>query len=138
VATSVRLPMSGPELQANAIQSLMRGSPLKEPADHRVRRLDPAVVARRRSLPAAVHRATSHWVRPALLSAAITFGLLAALVAALALAFNAGWILPATYAVFGFVVAAVHRQLARRWRAPVARSCATASAASSPSRRSTP
>jgi adenylate cyclase len=105
VATSGRLPMSGPELQANAIQSLMRGSPLKEP---------PGVVSAAWILlwslvgalcPLPVHRATRHWVRPALLSAAITFGLLAALVAALVLAFNAGWVLPATYAVFGFVAA---------------------------------
>jgi adenylate cyclase len=104
VATSGRLPMSGPELQANAIQSLMRGSPLKEPAG-----IVSAAWILLWSLvgalcPLPVHRATSHWLRPALLSAAITFGLLAALVAALLLAFEAGWILPATYAVFGFVV----------------------------------
>jgi adenylate cyclase len=56
------------------------------------------------SLP--VQRASGHWLRPALLGAAITFGLLAALIAGLALTFEAGWILPATYAVFGFVASA--------------------------------
>jgi adenylate cyclase len=106
VATSGRLPMSGPELQANAIQSLMRGSPLKEPA---------GVVSAAWILlwslvgavgPLPVQRATTHWLRHALLGALITFGLLAALVAGLVLGFRAGWVLPATYAVFGFVVSA--------------------------------
>ena len=106
VATSGRLPMSGPELQANAIQSLMRGSPLKEPAG-----IVSALWIVLWSLvgavgPLPVQSARGHWLRPALLGAAITFGLLAALVAGLALAFKAGWILPATYAVFGFVASA--------------------------------
>jgi adenylate cyclase len=106
VATSGRLPMSGPELQANAIQSLMRGSPLNEPAG-----IVSAAWIVLWSLvgalgPLPVQSARGHWLRPALLGAAMTFGLLAALVAGLALAFKAGWILPATYAVFGFVASA--------------------------------
>jgi adenylate cyclase len=106
VATSGRLPMSGPELQANAIQSLMRGSPLKEPRDivSALWIVLWSLVGAVGSLP--VQRASGHWLRPALLGAAITFGLLAALIAGLVLAFKAGWILPATYAVFGFVVSA--------------------------------
>src|SRR3954470_1797744 len=106
VATSGRFPMSGPELQANAIQSLLRGSPLRGPAG-----IVSAAWIVLWSLvgalgPLPVQRASGHWLRPALLGAAITFGLLAALVAGLLLAFNAGWILPATYAVFGFVASA--------------------------------
>jgi len=106
VATSGRFPMSGPELQANAIQSLLRGSPLREPAG-----IVSAAWIVLWSLvgalgPLPVQRASGHWLRPALLGAAITFGLLAALVAGLLLAFNAGWILPASYAVLGFVASA--------------------------------
>jgi adenylate cyclase len=106
VATSGRLPMSGPELQANAIQSLMRGSPLKEPAGivSALWIVLWSLIGAVGSLP--VQRASGHWLRPALLGAAITFGLLAALIVGLALTFEAGWILPATYAVFGFVASA--------------------------------
>jgi adenylate cyclase len=106
VATSGRFPMSGPELQANAIQSLMRGSPLKEPAG-----IVSAAWIVLWSLigalgPLPVQSTRGHWLRPALFGAAITFGLLAALVVGLALTFKAGWIMPATYSVFGFVASA--------------------------------
>jgi adenylate cyclase len=106
VATSGRFPMSGPELQANAIQTLLRGVPLKDPAGivSALWIVLWSLIGAVGSLP--VQRASGHWLRPALLGAAITFGLLAALIVGLALTFEAGWILPATYAVFGFVASA--------------------------------
>src|SRR3954451_1272870 len=75
VATSGRFPMSGPALRATAIQSLLRGSPLREPA---------GIVAAAWIVlwslvgalwPPPVQLASGYWLRPALLGAAITFGL---------------------------------------------------------------
>ena len=138
MATSGRLPMSGPELQANAIQSLMRGSPLKEPAGV-VSAAWILLWSPRRcrsgrcpcSAPARTGCGMRCWAR------LITFGLLAALVAGLVL--GSGWLgPPETYAVFGFVVSAFTASSMALARTRAARSCATASAASSRSRRSTP
>ena len=104
--TSGWLPMTGPELQANAIQSLLRGSPLRKPA---------GIVSAGWILlwslvgalgPLPLQRASRRWLRAALLGAAILFGLFGVLIAALALTFRAGWILPASYAGVGFVVSA--------------------------------
>ena len=104
-ATSDGERMSGPELQANAIQTLMHGAPLREAG----RGLDVAFIllaalagALGIAAPRSVARAGLAGVVVGVLGPLLLFG---AVLATIVLVFASGLLLPVTYPLVGFAVA---------------------------------
>ena len=96
--------MNGPELQANAIHTLMRGAPLRDaPREISVAFIILAALAGGFGL-AATRRVTHNRWLGALLAILTPLALLAIVVGAIVAAFAAGVVLPATYPLLSFTL----------------------------------
>jgi adenylate cyclase len=104
-ATSGRVPMSGPELQANAIATLLHGARLR-PAPGWAAPLVVLLAALAGAFGiTTLRRARRHAALGLLAGLAVSLSLLALLLAAIVGAFKGGVILPATYSLAAFGLA---------------------------------